>query len=96
MDPTREVPPVPPVTPRLTELEAGVLAFERRRWRYAGAKEAAVRDEFRLSMTRYYQVLNHLLDRPEALAVAPVTVGRLRRLRDARRELRNPPRTDPS
>lgn len=73
-------PPVP-ATPQLTELEKQVLGFERQWWRLAGAKEQAIRDTFDLSATRYYQVLNCLLDNPAALAHDPVLVGRLRRLR---------------
>ena len=34
-----------------------------------------------MSATRYYQVLNALVDRPEALAADPMLVKRLRRLR---------------
>lgn len=69
----------------LTAREREILAFERRRWRYPGAKEQAIRDAFDISATRYYQVLNALIDRPEALAAAPVLVARLRRLRASRR-----------
>lgn len=68
----------------LTRREEEILAFERQWWRYAGAKEQAVRDRFGLSATRYYQVLNALLERPEAMAFDPVTVKRLRRLRASR------------
>jgi hypothetical protein len=68
----------------LTERERAILAFERRWWRHAGAKEQAIRDTFGLSPTRYYQLLNRLLDRPAALACDPVLVGRLRRLRASR------------
>jgi len=68
----------------LTDRELAVLALERRHYRHQGAKEQAVRDELDLSATRYYQVLNTLLDDPAALAHDPVLVGRLRRLRDAR------------
>lgn len=70
--------------PALSTRELAVLALERRRYRNQGAKEQAVRDELDLSATRYYQVLNALLDDPAALAHDPVLVGRLRRLRDAR------------
>jgi hypothetical protein len=66
-----------------------MLAFERQWWRYAGAKEAAIRDRFGMSATRYYQVLNALVDRPEALAVDPVLVRRLRRMRAARQRQRS-------
>ena len=68
--------------------ERGILDFERQWWRYAGAKEQAIRDKFGISPTHYYQALNALLDSPAALAADPVTVGRLRRLRDAHRRPR--------
>lgn len=73
----------------MTDLELAVLSFERGRWRYAGAKEAAIHERFGWSAVRYYQVLGALLDRPEALAADPLTVKRLRRLRDARRRARS-------
>ncbi|MCW3839221.1 DUF3263 domain-containing protein [Micromonospora yasonensis] len=68
----------------LTERERAILAFEQRWWRHAGAKEQAIRDTFGLSATRYYQLLNALLDHPAALAAEPVLIGRLRRLRSSR------------
>ncbi|GAA2140304.1 hypothetical protein GCM10009760_23380 [Kitasatospora kazusensis] len=69
----------------LTERDRAVLALEARQWRTAGAKERAVREELNLSATRYYQLLNGLLDRQEALAHAPVLINRLRRLREGNR-----------
>ncbi|GAA2718348.1 DUF3263 domain-containing protein [Micromonospora olivasterospora] len=71
-------------TDGLTERERKILAFERQWWRHAGAKEQAIRDTFALSATRYYQLLNALLDNPAALAAEPVLVARLRRLRTSR------------
>ncbi|GAA1027315.1 hypothetical protein GCM10009557_08180 [Virgisporangium ochraceum] len=68
----------------LDERAMEILAFERRWWRHAGSKEQAIRDTFALSATRYYQLLNGLLDDPRALAHDPVLVGRLRRLRASR------------
>ncbi|MEU8069551.1 MULTISPECIES: DUF3263 domain-containing protein [unclassified Micromonospora] len=68
----------------LTEREQRILAFEAQWWKHAGAKEQAIRDTFGLSATRYYQLLNALLDQPAALAAEPVLVGRLRRLRSSR------------
>ena len=47
-------------TVRLTEREREILAFERQWWKYAGAKEQAIKDLFDMSATRYYQVLNAL------------------------------------
>jgi hypothetical protein len=69
--------------------EREMLAFERQWWRYAGAKEAAIRERFGMSATRYYQVLNALVDRPEALAADPLLVRRLRRMRAARQRQRS-------
>jgi hypothetical protein len=68
----------------LSRREHEMLKFERQWWRRAGAKETAIRDSFGLPPTRYYQVLNALVDRPDALAADPLLVRRLRRLRSAR------------
>jgi len=73
----------------LTRREREILSFERQWWKYAGAKEQAVRDLFDMSATRYYQVLNALIDRPEALAADPMLVKRLRRLRASRQRARS-------
>ncbi len=73
----------------LSERECEILAFERQWWKYAGAKETAIRDLFDLSATRYYQTLNALIDRPEALVHDPMLVKRLRRLRASRQRTRS-------
>ncbi|HET9655274.1 MAG TPA: DUF3263 domain-containing protein [Kineosporiaceae bacterium] len=73
----------------LSPREQEILAFERQWWKYAGAKEQAVRELFDLSSTRYYQVLNALIDRPEALAHDPMLVKRLRRMRRTRQRARS-------
>ena len=73
----------------LTDREREILAFERQWWKYAGAKEQAIKDLFDLSATRYYQVLNALLDRPEALVADPMLIKRLRRLRTTRQRSRS-------
>jgi hypothetical protein len=73
----------------LTEREEEILGFERQWWKYAGAKEQAIRDLFEMSATRYYQVLNALIDRPEAMVYDPMLVKRLRRLRAARQRARS-------
>ncbi|MGW0664745.1 DUF3263 domain-containing protein [Streptodolium elevatio] len=73
----------------LTARDVEILDFERQWWRHAGAKERAVRDRFGCSPTRYYQALNALLDRPEALEHDPMLVQRLRRLRAARQTARS-------
>lgn len=68
----------------LTDLDRAMLAFERLTWRHAGSRDAAIRDRFGLTPTRYHQLLTRLVDRPAALAHDAVTVNRLRRLRDQR------------
>ena len=72
----------------LDERDQQVLAFERQWWKYAGAKEQAIRELFDMSATRYYQVLNALIDSPAALAHDPMLVKRLRRLRSTRQRAR--------
>src|SRR5215212_1596181 len=73
----------------LSDREREILAFERQWWKYAGAKEQAVRELFDMSATRYYQVLNALIDRPDALAFDPMLVKRLRRMRASRQRARS-------
>ncbi|KAA1431674.1 DUF3263 domain-containing protein [Mycolicibacter arupensis] len=76
------------LTDGLSRREHDILSFERDWWKYAGAKEEAIKERFALSATRYYQVLNALVDRPEALAADPMLVKRLRRLRSSRQKAR--------
>ncbi|UCM91804.1 DUF3263 domain-containing protein [Streptomyces marincola] len=72
----------------MSERDLAVLAVERRSWTGPGAKERVIRERLGISPTRYYQLLNALLDDPRALAHDPVTVNRLRRLRERRRTRR--------
>ena len=73
----------------LSQRDREILAFERQWWKYAGAKEQAVRELFDMSATRYYQVLNTLIDTPAALEADPMLVKRLRRLRATRQRARS-------
>ncbi|GAB4075781.1 DUF3263 domain-containing protein [Nostocoides australiense] len=79
----------PPAAEALSDRDQQILAFERQWWKYSGSKEQAVRDLFDMSATRYYQVLNGLLDNPAALAHDPMLVKRLRRLRASRQRQRS-------
>lgn len=72
----------------LSEQDLAVLAVERDGWPGPGAKERAIRERLGITPTRYYQLLNALLDDPRALEHDPVTINRLRRLREERRERR--------
>jgi hypothetical protein len=73
----------------LTDRDRAILAFEKQWWRNAGSKEQAIRERFQISATRYYQLLNALLDDEAALALEPEVVKRLRRLRAARQRARS-------
>jgi hypothetical protein len=73
----------------LTDRDRAILTFEKQWWRHAGSKEQAIRDRFQVSATRYYQMLNALLDNEAALAFEPEVVKRLRRLRAARQRARS-------
>ncbi|MDQ0754118.1 DUF3263 domain-containing protein [Arthrobacter sp. B3I4] len=72
----------------LSSREQQMLALERQWWKYAGAKEQAIRELFDLSATHYYQILNALIDTEAALAHDPMLVKRLRRLRTSRQRAR--------
>ncbi|MGP3999060.1 DUF3263 domain-containing protein [Streptomyces sp. 8N706] len=72
----------------LSDRDRAVLGMERVTWSGAGAKERAIRERLGMSPTRYYQLLNALLDDPLALAHDPVTINRLRRVRESRRRNR--------
>ena len=73
----------------LSERDLEIRQFERQWWKYSGAKEAAIKDLFDMSATRYYQVLNALIDNPDALAADPMLIKRLRRLRSQRQRTRH-------
>ena len=72
----------------LTERGRRILDFEREWWKYAGAKEQAVREHFDVSPTRYYQLLNRIIDDEDAVVYDPMLVKRLRRLRAQRQRQR--------
>lgn len=72
----------------LSERDQAILGFERQWWKYSGAKEAAIRELFDMSSTRYYQLINTLIDTPEALEFDPMLVKRLRRMRSSRQAAR--------
>lgn len=77
----------PPPRP-LNDRQRDILAFERQWWSHAGAKDRAIRERFKLSSTRYYQLLNELLDNPAAMEADAMLVKRLRRLRTGRQRAR--------
>jgi hypothetical protein len=78
-----------PTDAGLTDDELAMLDLEANWWKYAAVKETLLRERFDISPTVYYARLNRLIDRPEALAAAPLVVRRLQRLRDQRRAQRS-------
>ncbi|TFC96285.1 MULTISPECIES: DUF3263 domain-containing protein [Cryobacterium] len=80
--------PDPAEPAALTVRDQSMLAFERRWWKHAGAKEQAIRAEFGLSAARYYQILGVVIDSRLAVAHDPMLVKRLQRMRDARSRAR--------
>lgn len=73
----------------MAEREAAILDFEKSWWQAKAPKETEIRERFNLSAARYYQILNALIDRPEALEHDPLLVKRLRRLREQRQRNRS-------
>ena len=72
----------------LSDRDLEILAFERQWWKYAGSKEQVIKELFDMSSTRYYHVLNALLDTPAALEADPMLIKRLRRMRASRQRAR--------
>lgn len=74
---------------QLTERDKAILDFERSWWSQSGPKETLILEKFDLSASRYYQILNELVDTDAAYEHDPLVVRRLRRLRDRRRRARS-------
>ncbi len=72
----------------LAQRDLDILDFERTWWKHAGVKEQAIKERFEMSATRYYQVLNELLEQPAAMEYDPILVKRLKRLRVYRQRQR--------
>ena len=72
----------------LSQRDTDMLDFERSWWKHAGVKEQAIKERFEMSATRYYQLLNELLENPAAMEYDPILVKRLKRLRVYRQRQR--------
>ena len=66
----------------LSDREIAILEFERHWWLDTNAKNEHIRGEFGVDPVRYFQQLNRLIERPEALDFDPVLVRMLLRRRD--------------
>jgi hypothetical protein len=83
---TVEAPVVEPRTFNATD--RAILEFERLHWKRTGRKVDEIKTRFELTEVRYYQVLNWIIDQPEALAYDAVFVNQLRNLRAKRADVR--------
>lgn len=66
----------------MLDIDHQILDIAGRFYLLPGTREQAIRDETGMTSTRYYQVLNRLIDDPEACQEYPELTGRLRRQRD--------------
>jgi hypothetical protein len=65
----------------LDQRARATLDLEASWWRYAGTKDAAIREIVGEEPETYYRRLGQLIDDPGALEHAPVLIRRLRRQR---------------
>ncbi len=72
----------------LNDTEMAMLELERSWFTFAATKDEAITERFGMATTAYYQALNALIDRPDAITADPLTVRRLVRMRDRRRAQR--------
>lgn len=86
--PAAEATGGPTAATGLDERALALLEFERQWWKEPGSKDQAVRERFGVGPTRYYQLVNALLEREDALRHDPMLVKRLRRARDRRLQVR--------
>lgn len=68
---------------------AFILGVESQVWQFQGNKERLVREHLNVTMTRYMQLLNALIDSELALQIDSVTTNRLRNIRSARQHFRS-------
>ncbi|MEU8481509.1 DUF3263 domain-containing protein [Streptomyces hygroscopicus] len=75
----------------LSERDRAIINLAARGFRSPGARDRAIREQLGLTPTRYFQLLNGLLNDVRALAHDPVTINRLRRIREENRVKREHP-----
>lgn len=74
--------------PELTDRDRAILHFEDSWTRDAGRKEAAIREQFGFSFTRYHQELGRIIHEPGAVQAYPSLTKRLQQARAERAEKR--------
>ena len=72
----------------LSARDRAILDFERTWRQQSGPKDVAIREHLHMSPSRYYSLLNALLENDDALSYDPLTVKRAQRVRNQRRRIR--------
>lgn len=65
----------------LSERDRQMLDFTNLWWQYRGNQEAAIRERFDVTVTRFWQEILRIIENPAALAYDPLAVKRLQRAR---------------
>lgn len=73
----------------LDDDEKAMLELADAHFKYPGAREARMREQFDLSPTLFWLQVDRLLNYPPTLAWNPMLTGRLRRLQEKRRRARS-------
>ena len=79
----------------VTDDERTAIELAAATYRYPAAREAQALEQLGLTPTRFWALVNRLIDRPDVIAAYPTETARLRRLRDARRRQRSPRMSQP-
>ncbi len=77
----------------LSDKEREILDFEGSWWKEGGPKEVRIREQLQVSPSRYYALLQELMESAEAMEHSPLVVRRMRRMRERRRRARFEGRT---
>lgn len=69
----------------MTDDERTAIRLAAAHYRYPAVRDQHALEQLGLSATRYWALVNRLIDRPDVEAEMPMETHRLRRLRDQRR-----------
>ena len=73
----------------LSDTDRAMIDLAGEFWRHEALREAAMRERFDLTPTRFWQRVNTLIELPEALMHSPIVVNRLRARRAGARGRRS-------
>lgn len=67
---------------QLSELDQRILQFMKKDFKYKGARDLAIKQEFDLNAIEFFHRVNTLIDTEAALAYDPILIGQLRKARE--------------